>query len=96
MDTLDQRFGNVIRRRRLALDLGQEALADKAGLHRTYISMLERGQRTPSLEVVSRLATALGTTMASLVTELEEEGTSGKEEGRLPSGRRRRTRRQGE
>jgi transcriptional regulator with XRE-family HTH domain len=51
--------------------LSQEALADKAGLHRTYISLLERGQRMPSIEVVRQLATALGTTMASLMGELE-------------------------
>jgi transcriptional regulator with XRE-family HTH domain len=89
VDTLQQRFGNVIRRRRLAVPLGQEALADKAGLHRTYISMLERGQRMPSLAVVRKLAEALGTTMASLIIELEErKGSSGREKGRLPPGRR--------
>jgi transcriptional regulator with XRE-family HTH domain len=51
----------------------QEALADAAGLHRTYVSLLERGLRTPSFEVVRQLAGGLGTTMASLVGELEKE-----------------------
>ena len=57
--------------RRVAARLSEEALADRAGLHRTYISLLERGQRNPSLEVISAVAKGLGTTMASLVGELE-------------------------
>jgi transcriptional regulator with XRE-family HTH domain len=71
VDTLQQQFGRVIRRRREAAGLSQEALADAARLHRTYISLLERGRRMPSIEVVKKLATALGTTMASLMEELE-------------------------
>ena len=46
-------------------------MAETAGLHRTYISLLERGLRTPSIEVVRRLAAALETTMTSLIEELE-------------------------
>lgn len=68
---LQKRFGVVIRQRREAVGLSQEALADAAGLHRTYISLLERGQRNPSLEVIAALAVGLETTMASLVGELD-------------------------
>lgn len=64
---LQRRFGVVVRQRREAAGLSQEALADASGLHRTYISLLERGQRNPSLEVISALARGLDTTMASLV-----------------------------
>jgi XRE family transcriptional regulator, regulator of sulfur utilization len=71
VDTLQQQFGSLIRRRRLAIGLGQEALADKAGLHRTHVSLLERGKRMPSLAVIKKLAAALDTTMASLMEELE-------------------------
>ncbi len=71
MDTLQQRFGSIIRNRRTKIGLGQEALADKAGLHRTHVSLLERGKRMPTLEVVRKLAAALETSMASLMTELE-------------------------
>ncbi|WP_348652851.1 helix-turn-helix transcriptional regulator [Polyangium sp. y55x31] len=46
-------------------------MADRANLHRTYISLLERGKRNPSLNVVQALATALGTTMTRLVSEVE-------------------------
>jgi transcriptional regulator with XRE-family HTH domain len=69
---LQQQFGTLVRRRREAVGLSQEALADKAGLHRTYISLLERGRRMPSIEVVRKLAAALETTMTSLVAELED------------------------
>jgi transcriptional regulator with XRE-family HTH domain len=68
---LQQQFGTLVRRRREAAGVSQEALAAKAGLHRTYISLLERGQRMPSIEVVRKLAAALDTTMASLMAELE-------------------------
>ena len=68
---LPKRFGRAIRKRREATDISQEALADRAGLHRTYISLLERGLRNPSLTVIAKLAKALGTTMTSLVSELE-------------------------
>jgi len=71
VDTLEQQFGNVVRRRQEGEGLSQEALADKAGLHLTYISLLERGQRMPSIGVVQKLAIALGTTMASLMGELD-------------------------
>jgi transcriptional regulator with XRE-family HTH domain len=71
VDTLQQQFGALIRRRQTAAGLGQEALADKANLHRTHVSLLERGKRMPSLLVVKELATALETTMASLMEELE-------------------------
>src|SRR5438270_14054066 len=64
-------FGSVIRARREAAGLSQEALAKAAKLHRTYISMLERGERTPSLGTVLMLARALGTSMSSLVTATE-------------------------
>ena len=68
---LPKRFGAVIRKRREAQRVSQEALAHQAGLHRTYISLLERGERNPSLVVIQSLAKALGTSMASLVGELE-------------------------
>ncbi len=82
MDTLQQQFGSLIRRRRLAAGLGQEALADKAGLHRTHVSLLERGKRMPTLQVVKKLAAALGTTMASLMEELENPPGGSAEEKR--------------
>ena len=69
--SLQRQFGNLIRRRRDAAGITQEALADAAGIHRTYISLLERGLRAPTIEVVRLLAKALKTTMTSLIAELE-------------------------
>jgi transcriptional regulator with XRE-family HTH domain len=71
MVNLQERFGRVIRQRREAAGLSQEKLAALAGLHRTYISLLERGKRMPSIEVVRVVAAGLDTTMTSLVRELE-------------------------
>lgn len=45
----------------------QEAFADEAGLHRTYISDLERGARNPTITVVDKLATALSVTPGRLL-----------------------------
>lgn len=52
-------FGRNVRRLRTAAGLSQEALADRAGLHRTYVSSVERGNRNVSLENIVALATAL-------------------------------------
>ncbi|MEJ1161176.1 helix-turn-helix transcriptional regulator [Prosthecomicrobium sp. N25] len=50
------------------LDLSQEALADEAKIDRTYISGIERGKRNPSVDLLARLAEALKTTPAALLT----------------------------
>ena len=68
---LEQIFGQVVREVRIEVGISQEELADRANLHRTYISLLERGKRNPSLNVVQALAAALGTTMTRLVSEVE-------------------------
>ena len=53
---------------RLRRKLSQETLAGKAGLSISYISMLERGQRTPPLDTLESLAKALGVGPASLIS----------------------------
>ena len=64
-------FGRVIRRHRMALGLSQEALAEKCDLHRTYISLLERGVKSASLKVIFALGAALGRSPHTLVKEAE-------------------------
>jgi transcriptional regulator with XRE-family HTH domain len=71
---IQKRFGQIVQERRKAAGISQESLADKAGLHRTYISLLERGLRMPSLGVLKSLAKAFGTTMVDLIGELETTG----------------------
>lgn len=53
-------FGCNVKKYRLALGLSQEALAEKSGLHRTYISAIECYRRSIALENIQRLADALG------------------------------------
>ena len=54
-----ERIGRRIRRRRRAIDMTQEELAFRAGVHRTQITLIERGRRQPGIETVVRLAGAL-------------------------------------
>ena len=56
-----------LREIRLKKELSQERLAELAGLHRTYVSSVERGERNISLENIDRLANALGEPMAKLM-----------------------------
>ena len=62
--------------RRESLGISQEELAHRAGLHRTYISDIERGARNPSLKTLSRLADGLEITTSQLIKmgELEALG----------------------
>lgn len=61
-------FGTRVRARRIELGLTQEQLAEKCGLHFTYVSSVERGERNVTLRTIVRLATALGTSPAQLVS----------------------------
>ena len=65
-------FGAAVRLRRDHLGISQEELAGRAGLHRTYISDVERGARNVSLESIYRLATALEVPMSTLFARMEE------------------------
>lgn len=73
MDTLPRIFGTVIRRRREVAGLSQEAFAQKAGIHRTYISSIERGKVHISIVVAVQLATALETPLSRIWQEVERE-----------------------
>ena len=65
-------FGDVLRRRRKALGLTQEALSEAAGLSSKFVAHLERAERQPSLWSMLRLARALGVPAAGLVAEVEQ------------------------
>ena len=66
-----ERFGDAVRARREALGLTQEDLADKAGIHRTYLSDIERGTRNVSLVNIERVAAALAVSMSALFGRVE-------------------------
>lgn len=78
---IKQRFGLAIRRRRRELDLSQEALAEAAELHRTYISSIERGERNTSLENIEKLAKALSISISALFVNYGVEVESKQELG---------------
>jgi transcriptional regulator with XRE-family HTH domain len=65
--SLVRKFGLEVQRRRSGLKLSQEEFADLAGLHRTYVSGLERGVRNPTLDVVLGIARALDAEPADLM-----------------------------
>jgi|WetSurMetagenome_2_1015567.scaffolds.fasta_scaffold186183_3 transcriptional regulator with XRE-family HTH domain len=85
-----RQVGRNLRRLRRARDVSQEALALEAEVARSYMSALERGKRNPTVLVLERLAWALGTTVAAIVTPepevapLKRSGLKPKRKGRKP------------
>jgi transcriptional regulator with XRE-family HTH domain len=63
----------VIRKHRARKGLSQEALAELAGIHHTYVGLVERGKRKPTIDVAERIARALGKKLSDLVKEAERE-----------------------
>jgi transcriptional regulator with XRE-family HTH domain len=59
-------FGLNVRKRREARQFTQEALAEKARLHPTYVSGIERGVRNPSVLIIARIAKGLGASVSEL------------------------------
>ena len=66
-------FGHVLRKARERRHLSQERLAELCDRHRTFVSLLERGQQTPSLPTLFRLAQALDIRPSVLVRRVELE-----------------------
>ena len=65
-------FGTNVRKYRNQIGVSQEKFAEMCGLHRTYISDIERFTRSISLENVQKIATALGVETYLLFMESEE------------------------
>jgi len=63
-------FGDRVRSLREERNLSQEALADAAKLHRTHISLIERGERSVRLETIEALARAFGVQPADLMPSI--------------------------
>ncbi len=63
---LRQAFGKRVRDLRAARGWSQEQLAERAGLHRNYVGMVERGERNPALLNIARLARVLNVSLAEL------------------------------
>jgi transcriptional regulator with XRE-family HTH domain len=77
-------FGQRLRVLRGQAGLSQEALADRCGLHRTYVGSVERGERNPSILIVFRIAEGLGVPANRLLGDVDctQHAASGKSDGR--------------
>lgn len=60
------KFGKKVREIRIKQNLSQEKLATKAGVHRTYIGMIERAEKNITLENIEKVAKALGLSVKEL------------------------------
>ena len=63
------KFGQKVREERMGLGLSQEELAGRAGVHRTYIGMIERAEKNITLENIEKIAKALKMSIADLFYE---------------------------
>ena len=71
LQKLRQEFGLVVRRRRHKLNLSQEDFADKANIHRTYVSSIELGKVDIGIGVAYKIASALNLPLNKLIKEAE-------------------------
>jgi DNA-binding XRE family transcriptional regulator len=66
------RFPMIVRKYRLQQSISQQMLAEAAGIDRTYVGLIERGLRKPTLDVAERISAALGKSLSSMITEAEQ------------------------
>lgn len=69
--TLKDKFGVTVRRLRASKNISQEKFAEIVGLHRTYISEVERGERNISLVNIAKITNGLGVSISEFFRELE-------------------------
>lgn len=72
--SLSKEFGLVVRQKREELKLSQEAFAYQCGVHRTYMTHIERGTKMPSILVVAKIANGLNIEVSDLFLALERGG----------------------
>ena len=70
--TPEQLFGDEISHLRKNRGFSQEELGFQAGVHRTYVSQIERGLKSPTLAVILKLTQALGSSAGPLVSQVEK------------------------
>ena len=62
-------IGRILRAKRESLGISQEALAERAGVDRSYVSILERGLKSPTLATLEKICKALGTLPERIIEE---------------------------
>lgn len=65
-------LGDELKRAREAAGLTQEQLAEMAGVHRTYVSLLERDKKSPTVAVLARICEAVGIAPSTLLRRVED------------------------
>ncbi|MEH2608807.1 helix-turn-helix domain-containing protein [Bradyrhizobium sp. AZCC 1693] len=73
MDKINSKLGKVISSLRQAAGLSQEELAERASIHRTYVSQIERGLKSPTIAILLKLSKALKTTPSKVMQLFEDE-----------------------
>ena len=71
MEDIERHFASAVKYHRKRLGLSQEAFAEKAGIHRTYASSVERGKVQVSIAVAGKLANALEVSLSKLFRDVE-------------------------
>lgn len=71
-ELLAQEIGARLRAHRERSDLSQEALAERAGVHRTYVGLIERGEVNSTIATLLTLTDALNTTLSTLLQDIED------------------------
>jgi transcriptional regulator with XRE-family HTH domain len=72
LSELSDSFAVVVQKRRQSKGLSRASLAAAAGLHQTYVGLLERGTRSPNLDTAQGIAKALGVQLSQLISEAEK------------------------
>ena len=82
MSSLSLEIGQRIRNYRLQKKLSQEELAERCGLHPTYIGQVERGEKNATIESVSKISAGLEVSLSTLFENVE---STGRPENNYPS-----------
>ena len=69
--SIEELFGIVLQQLRKEKGLSQEELGFESGYHRTYISLLERGKKSPSLKTIFKLAEALNVKPSEIIDRIQ-------------------------
>lgn len=72
---VQERLGAKIKARREKQGLSQGVLAERSGIHRTYVSQVENGHKNVTISLLARISTALGTTPSALTQGILADGS---------------------
>lgn len=70
--TIAEAFGAILKEHRKNLNISQEELAHRCDLDRTFISLLERGKRSPTIETIFKVSTNLNSSPSEFIKKIED------------------------